>query len=433
MSVTTSTSSSPRDPYNLVLFLFYYMAIGTLLPWNFFINVNGYWMHKFRTVNSTVATDKKNDLQLEFTSDMAVAAMVPNVLFLILNGLFGHRFKTTPRLLWSLCLVVILFTSALVLVRVNSDTWQHEFLVITLVTVVLINIFTALFQGGLFGLAGCFPSKYMNAVLGGQGIGGIFAATINILLLAVGGDDVSAAFYCFLLSIIFLAGSVLAFFFVTKTKFYQHHVQDCSPSPSSTTLSESSPLMGQSSTKTISVSEVLKSIWVEGLTVFTIYIITLGCFPALTVLIESTNKDKPNSSAWENQFFVPVSCFLFYNIGDYIGRLIAASPVIPNPGSKLALIMSCARVVFIPLFLLCNLAPNERHITEVYFYSDGVYIGLIFFLSISNGFLTSIVMVNAPAQVEAHQQQTASNMMVGLLGMGLVVGAATSAGMVKLL
>ena len=265
-----------------------------------------------------------------------------------------------------------------------------------------------------------------------QGIGGIFAATINILLLAVGGDDVSAAFYCFLLSIIFLAGSVLAFFFVTKTKFYQYHVQESTPS-SSTTLSESSPLMGQSITKNISLSKVLKCIWAEGLTVFTIYIITLGCFPGLTVLIEPTNNDKPNSSAWENQFFIPVSCFLFYNIGDYIGRLIAASPVLPNPRSNLALIMACSRVVFIPLFLLCNLAPNDRHITVVYFYSDGFYISLIFLLSISNGFLTSIVMVNAPAKVELHQKQTASNMMVGILGMGLAVGAAVSAGMVKLL
>ena len=175
------------------------------------------------------------------------------------------------------------------------------------------------------------------------------------------------------------------------------------------------------------------SIWAEGLTILTIFIVTLGCFPAMTVLIESTNKGNPESTSWENQFFVPVSCFLFYNIGDYIGRLIAASPVIPRMGSKVALIMSCTRVIFIPLFLLCNLAPNERHITDVYFYSDGVYIALVFLLSISNGFLTSVVMVNAPSKVEPHQQQTASNMMVGLLGLGLVVGAGSSVALVKLL
>jgi len=198
-------------------------------------------------------------------------------------------------------------------------------------------------------------------------------------------------------------------------------------------MSEVTPLLGQTEQKTISVSSVLQRIWAEGLTVLFIYIVTLGCFPAMTVLVESTDKDKPNSTAWENQFFVPVACFLFYNIGDYIGRFIAASPVIPRFDSKLALVLSCMRIVFIPLFLFCNLAPNERHITSVYFYSDSLYILLIFLLSISNGFLTSIVMVNAPGKVLPHEQQTASNLMVGILGTGLVIGAAISAAVIKLL
>ena len=94
---------SPRPPPDscLVLLIFYYMAIGTLIPWNFFINVNGYWMYKFRTVsNQTVEQDvgeEKNALQIEFTSDLAIAAMIPNVTFLVLNGIIGHRFKMAPR------------------------------------------------------------------------------------------------------------------------------------------------------------------------------------------------------------------------------------------------------------------------------------------------------------------------------------------------
>ena len=174
------TVTAPKDPYNFVLGLMYYLAIGTLLPWNFFINVNGYWMYKFRTVgNSSTSTPSaaesstlfggiKNSLQIEFTSDLAIAAMIPNVTFLVLNGLFGHRFRTTPRLIWSLALVVLLFTATLVLVKVDTDHWQDSFLVLTLAIVVLINIFTALFQGGLIGLAGAFPSRYMNAVMSGQ-------------------------------------------------------------------------------------------------------------------------------------------------------------------------------------------------------------------------------------------------------------------------
>ena len=97
---------SPTPPQDscLVLIIFYYMAIGTLIPWNFFINVNGYWMYKFRTVSNQteqqempITGEEKNALQIEFTSDLAIAAMIPNVTFLVLNGIIGHRFKMAPR------------------------------------------------------------------------------------------------------------------------------------------------------------------------------------------------------------------------------------------------------------------------------------------------------------------------------------------------
>ena len=83
--------------------IFYYLAIGTLLPWNFFINSNGYWMYKFRTVSqngsntTTSLSENLNSLQLEFMSDLANAAMIPNVTFLVLNGIMGHRFKMKNR------------------------------------------------------------------------------------------------------------------------------------------------------------------------------------------------------------------------------------------------------------------------------------------------------------------------------------------------
>ena len=90
----------PRDPYNIVYFLFYLMSIGTLLPWNFFITVNGYWMYKLRTVsvnNTDNVNTGQNQLQVRFTSDLSLAAQIPNVAFLMLNGLVGHRMKITPR------------------------------------------------------------------------------------------------------------------------------------------------------------------------------------------------------------------------------------------------------------------------------------------------------------------------------------------------
>ena len=64
-----------KEPF-IITIIFYYLAIGTLLPWNFFINVNGYWMYKFRTVSNGTTdnitlSSELNPLQLEFMSDLA--------------------------------------------------------------------------------------------------------------------------------------------------------------------------------------------------------------------------------------------------------------------------------------------------------------------------------------------------------------------------
>ena len=53
----------------------------------------------------------------------------------------------------------------------------------------------------------------------------LIVATINILLLAVGGDPVAAAFYCFLFSVVFLLGSVLALLHLKRTPLYRQCVR----------------------------------------------------------------------------------------------------------------------------------------------------------------------------------------------------------------
>ena len=47
-----------------------------------------------------------------------------------------------------------------------------------------------------------FTFLWIGAVVQGHGVGGIFAASINILMLAFGADAVTAAFYDFMIAII---------------------------------------------------------------------------------------------------------------------------------------------------------------------------------------------------------------------------------------
>jgi len=433
------------DHYNVVYIIFFYLSIGMLLPWNFFINVNGYWMYKFRSVNETVnlhsPSFQPNDLQLQFTADLAVAAMAPNVTLLILNALFGHRFRIFPRLLVSLICIVILFSITLALVYVDTDSWQKSFLYLTLLIVVLINVCNGIFQGGLFGLAGMFPSKYMNSILTGQGLGGVFAALINIFMLVVINDEVSAAFYCFLLSVVFLAGSTAAFLHMSRTNVYKHFTSAANAKfnteeTKQPLLQDNAPAAATTTTAAaprVSIQHIVSCIWEEAVTVFLIFFVTLACFPAVTVLIQSVDRNSADAGAWANLYFVPVSCFLFYNVGDYIGRMLASLQCLPKPGSKLGLLFSIVRFVFIPLFMFCNAVPQSRVYTPVLIHQDWIYFVIMFLFAISNGFLTTVVMVHAPSRVAPHEQETAANLMAGILGIGLAAGAVFSAVLVRAL
>ena len=81
---TVESSSTPPDPKNMVYLIFYWLGIGTLLPWNFFISVPAYWMYKWRSVNETYdasvnGSEGYNEMQTNWNSRLSTASMVPNV------------------------------------------------------------------------------------------------------------------------------------------------------------------------------------------------------------------------------------------------------------------------------------------------------------------------------------------------------------------
>ena len=89
----------------------------------------------------------QNEMQTAWNGHLAVASMVPNVTFLLLNAAFGHYFPTKPRLLVSLCFVILLFMFTDAMAKTDTDPWQEAFYYVTLISVVFININSAIFQG----------------------------------------------------------------------------------------------------------------------------------------------------------------------------------------------------------------------------------------------------------------------------------------------
>ena len=80
----------PRDKHQLVYIICCWLGIGMLLPWNFFSQVNGYWMYKFRNIpNDTIQSEK----QKFWGSNLALVSMAPNFTFLFINALIGHKLR----------------------------------------------------------------------------------------------------------------------------------------------------------------------------------------------------------------------------------------------------------------------------------------------------------------------------------------------------
>jgi hypothetical protein len=54
------------------------------------------------------------------------------------------------------------------------------------------------------------------------------------------------------------------------------------------------------------------------------------------------------------------------------------------------------RIGFIPLFMICNVLPEGRVLTSVLLESDIAYILIMAAFSLTNGYLGSLCMINAP-------------------------------------
>ncbi|KAK8376004.1 hypothetical protein O3P69_008612 [Scylla paramamosain] len=394
----------------LVYFCFLLLGLGTLLPWNFFITAQSYW--DFKLENKT-ANGTRTHLQDLYTPMQVCLSQIPNFIFLFINALFSHKIPQRIRLLASLTLMILLFCITTVFTQVDTSEWQIGFFALTMTVIILINSAGAIFQGGLFGVAGMFPEKYITAVVSGQALGGVFASGARIVSLSVGAKDENSAFIYFMIAVIVMIFTLLAYLFMSKTDFYKHYTNCQKPEKGS----DDAPQAERTFSEQV---QIFKEIWPLGVSVWGVFAVTLGAFPALCVKIISTAEDE----TWSQVYFQPVVTFLLFNVGDYIGRQVAGFMMWPWRGSWILYLMVALRVVFIPLFLLCNHDPNSS--IPTLFAHDSWYILFMLLFSLSNGYCSSLSMMYGPKLVTEDKAEVASSMMAAMLGLGLLTGGLSS-------
>ncbi|XP_062851928.1 equilibrative nucleoside transporter 1a isoform X1 [Trichomycterus rosablanca] len=436
--------NTPQDRYNAVWLIFFILGLGTLLPWNFFMTATMYFTSRLRepltnatgqifAANDTVG-DTRSVLESKFNNVMTLCAMVPLLIFTCLNSLLHQRVPQKWRISGSLAVIFVVFLITAILVKVDMS--PLPFFVFTMIKIICINSFGAILQGSLFGLAGLLPASYTTPIMSGQGLAGTFAAFSMICAIASGSELQDSAFGYFITACVVILLAIVSYFALPKMEFFQYYSDTSNSQPGSDEENkmdllnkenpgESKPgvsLNNEETTPTISIVAIFKKIWVMALSVCFVFTITIGTFPAVTVDVKSSVADK---GAWE-KYFIPVSCFLLFNLMDWAGRSLTAVCMWPGKDSNLLPMLVVARVVFVPLFVLCNVQP--RNYLPVMFEHDAWYIIFMIFFSFSNGYLASLCMCFGPKKVGQHEAETAGAIMAFFLSLGLALGAGLSFG-----
>ena len=165
---------------------------------------------------------------------------------------------------------------------------------------------------------------------------------------------------------------------------------------------------------------VFKSVRVCALSVTFAFTVTIGLFPALIVLINSTNKCKTNNRFY-NDLFTPF-LFLMFNLFDFIGRYTAGTTtLILSPTNVWK--ASLARIIFFPLFMLCNVDQSQL---PIIFTNDAFPILIMALFATSNGYISSACMIMGPQLVAPKDSSLAGTMMVFFLTVGLACGGSIS-------
>ena len=147
-------------------------------------------------------------------------------------------------------------------------------------------------------------------------------------------------------------------------------------------------------------------------------------FAVFTQKIESVNPPSSESHFPITQpaSFIPLA-FLFWNTGDLVGRAFTGIPALRlTSRPKLLFAFSIARVIFIPMYLLCNIENRGAKIPSDFFYLVIVQ----FLFGLTNGFIGSNCMMGAVEWVEPEEREAAGGFMGLCLVSGLTVGSLLS-------
>jgi solute carrier family 29 (equilibrative nucleoside transporter), member 1/2/3 len=197
----------------IIMFL---MGVGMIFPWNAFITSFDYWFSILGPYDVSdvfpVSTPSTSSHRIHQTPSPPsahlipkMANMVPNLLFLVLQVLYGNRFSIRSRTYLGFTLHLFVLGSCVGVVSYVTDPTDPSYIANTQHTIFILMVVicviagtppppslsptsgcsTSILQGSLFGYAGQFPSKYTQALMGGNAVAGYPPPPLLLIITSV--------------------------------------------------------------------------------------------------------------------------------------------------------------------------------------------------------------------------------------------------------
>lgn len=423
-------NSPPPDTFHLAYIIYFTLGVGLLIPWNTFITAVDY----FTYIYPSIPVDRV------FT----LAFIVVSIVFLLLIILIGQHSSAFLRINIGIGLMVLCLAIPLVVDRVlvNGKQGVYEGFYFTVLALAIGGVADAFGKGGLFGSVGELPKIYMIAVnSGGAASGetrfnlklwwymlvlldsinylqnaGVIISMLRIITKSIYPQNAyglrkSANLYF----VVSMAVSIICIFCYNLShkipiiRYYnEFNKKAIEIERAQKITSPTSPAHSSASNWRSTLWKILHHVKFCGFGIFLVYTISLSIFLNLI-------SEEPSSHYLKDWYSIIV--ITAYNLFDLVGRALPAIYTIQN--QKIATGASVARLLFFPVYLGFIHGP-------MFLRSEVSMIALSSTVGLSNGYLTSIIMMLATQSIDIQHAEMAGIAMIFFLSFGLLGGSTAS-------
>ncbi|KAG5886437.1 hypothetical protein JTB14_035727 [Gonioctena quinquepunctata] len=317
ISYRDKVKDAPKDKYYLCHLFFFMMGFLVIMPLIFFGTAANYWMWKFRnTTDHSNKAEDRTSLQTLYQSVTMVAQSVPSVICTIAAASYSQKFNARVGSLVSLFVVLFIFSINTAFTKIDTDSWQTGFFVMTMLLLGVNCGALAHYQIFSMVIVAKFPKNFMKMFLLGQG-GGIISDIMQVISISLTDSEEVGGLIYFSAGTILIFATIILYFVMRQTEIYAYYDNDATPDDQNNQDNFASNLSD--------MKDVLKPMWpvlfILAVTMFTM----ASVHPSVASLVVSQSSD--SNGVWEKKYFTPVIAFLLGDISSLFGRVIARGAI----------------------------------------------------------------------------------------------------------